>query len=99
LRRAWHVPRTAGFDRGDARSIVNGFADADSKSSGGELRAEWSLKEDRLSATVAFGGDALEAVAGVVGMDLGELQSAIQSSLELALLELYNEHTDKQRLN
>jgi hypothetical protein len=43
--------------------------------------------------------DALKAVAGVLTMELGELQSAIQSSLELALLELYNKHKDKQLLH
>jgi hypothetical protein len=79
--------------------IINGFVETDTKSTGGELQAEWSMQEDGLTATVAFGTDALKAVSGVLDMDLGELQSALQASLELSLLELYNEHSDKQRLH
>ena len=79
--------------------IINGFVDPGTKSLGGELQAEWSMQEDGLTATVAFGTDALKAVAGVVDMEFGELQSAIQSALELMLLELYNKSNDKRRLN
>ena len=79
--------------------LINAFIDTDTKTPGGELRVEWRMPEDGLTATAAFETDALKAVAGVCDMDLGELQTAIQSSLELALLKLYEEHDDKQRLH
>jgi hypothetical protein len=79
--------------------IINGFVGDKSAKSGGELQAEWRIPEDGLTATVAFATDALKEVAGVLDMALGEFQSAVQSSLELALLEFYNKHKDKQQLH
>lgn len=79
--------------------LISGLVETDTKTSGGELRVEWRMPEDGLTGTAAFEIDALKAVAGVCDMDLGELQTAIQSSLELSLLKLYNEHNDKQRLH
>jgi hypothetical protein len=79
--------------------IINGFIESGASPLGGELQVSWQIPEGGLTATAAFEIDALEAVAGVFDMELGELQSAIQSSLELSLLELYNEHNDKLRLH
>jgi hypothetical protein len=79
--------------------LINEFVEIDTKTPGGELRVDWRMPEDGLTATAAFETDALKVVAGVCDMDLGELQTAIQSSLELALLKLYDEHNDKQRLH
>ena len=79
--------------------IIEGFVDDKSAKFGGQLQAEWRVPADGLTAVVAFSTDALKALAGVVDMDLGELQSALQSSLELVLLEFYNEHKDKQQLH
>ena len=42
----------------------NCFIETD-KTSGGELRVEWRMPEDGLTATAAFETDALKAVAGV----------------------------------
>jgi hypothetical protein len=80
-------------------AIINGFVEEGTKSARGELQAEWRLPENGLTATVAFGTDALKAVSGVCDMDLSELQSAIQSSVELTLLDLYNKHKDKRQLH
>lgn len=57
------------------------------------------MPDDGLTATVAFQTDALKALSAVCDMEIGELQSAIQASLEVALLEMYNEHKDKQQLH
>lgn len=65
---------------------------------GPSLDVEWQLNHG-LTATVAFRTDALKALSGVCRMEIGEMQSAIQSSLELALLDIYDEHKDKQQLH
>jgi hypothetical protein len=79
--------------------IINGFVEHDTNASGGELQVSWRMPENGLKATVAFEMGALKGVAAACDMEVGELQSAIQSSLELSLLELYKEHNDAQRLH
>jgi hypothetical protein len=79
--------------------IINGFLEHDTNASGGELQVSWSMPGNGLTATVAFETGALKGVAAACDMEVGELQSAIQSSLELSLLELYKEHNDAQRLH
>jgi hypothetical protein len=79
--------------------IINGFVEHDTNRSGGELQVSWRMPENGLTATVSFETEALKGVAAACDMELGELQSAIQSSLELSLLELYKEHNDAQRLH
>jgi hypothetical protein len=79
--------------------IINGFVEHDTNRSGGELQVAWSMPANGLTATVSFETEALKGVAAACDMELGELQSAIQSSLELSLLELYKEHNDAQRLH
>ncbi|MPZ46545.1 MAG: hypothetical protein GEV05_24785 [Betaproteobacteria bacterium] len=79
--------------------IINGFIERDIKTSGGELRVEWRVPEDGLTGTATFAIDALKVAAAACDMDLGELQTAIQSSLELSLLKLYDEHNDRKKLH
>lgn len=77
--------------------IISGLVE-EGANGGPELNIEWQVK-DGLTATVAFQTDALKALSGVCNMEVGEMQSAIQASLELSLLETYDEHKDKQQLH
>jgi hypothetical protein len=77
--------------------IISGLVEGDPKN-GPELNVDWQVKEG-LTASIAFHTDALKALATVCDMEIGELQSAVQSSLELALLEMYDEHKGKQQLH
>jgi hypothetical protein len=79
--------------------IISGFVDGSAKKAGPDLAVEWQMPKDRLTATVAFEIDALKELSGICDMELGELQSAIQSSLELSLLKIYNQHKDQQHLH
>lgn len=66
--------------------------------SGSQVGIEWHEK-DRVSAGISFQIDALKALAGACDMEVGELQNALLSSLELALLDMYGEHKDSQQLH
>jgi len=77
--------------------IISDFVEEDAKS-GPELNVEWQMS-DELTASIAFQTDALKALAVVCDMEIGELQNAIQSSFELALLDRYNKHKPKQQLH
>lgn len=77
--------------------IINDLIEEDAKT-GAKLSVEWQV-EDGLTASVAFQTDALRALSGVCNMQVGEMQSAIQSSLELSLLDTYNEHKENQQLH
>ena len=79
--------------------IINGFVGESARRAGPDLAVEWQVSEDRLTAVVAFDIDALREVSGICDMELGEFQSAIQSSLELSLAEIYNQHKDKRQLH
>ena len=47
----------------------------------------------------AFQTAALKALSAICDMEVGELQSAVQSSLETELLDMYDQHKDKQQLH
>jgi hypothetical protein len=79
--------------------IISGFVDESVKKVGPDLAVEWQMSKDRLTATIAFEIEALNELSGICDMELSELQSAIQSSLELSLLKIYNQHKDKQQLH
>jgi hypothetical protein len=79
--------------------IINGFVEEGTKEPGPALQIHWQMPEDGLTATVTFQTDALKAAAAICGMELGELQSALQSSLEQSLLEFYDEHNNKRLLH
>ena len=79
--------------------IISGIVDESAKKAGPDLAVEWQMAKDRLTATVAFKIDALKELCGICDMELGELQSAIQSSLELSLLEIYNQQKGNQQLH
>lgn len=65
---------------------------------GSEVGIEWH-ERDRGTAGISFKTDALKALAVACDMEVGELQSALLSSLELALLDMYGEHKDRQQLH
>jgi hypothetical protein len=63
------------------------------------LEAQWRIQDSGLTASVTFEVDALKTVAETCDMELGELQIAIQASVEMSLLKLYAEHSGTQRLH
>jgi hypothetical protein len=63
------------------------------------IDVEWHIAGDGLSAAVAFQADALRGLSGVCGMAPGELQSAIQATVEMLLLEMYETYKASQPLH
>ena len=76
--------------------IINEFVE-DASASGPDLPIDWTIAEDASSARLAFPLTALQGVAGVCGMTLDEFQTTIQSSMEEALLHIYE--SDKSWLH
>lgn len=64
-----------------------------------ELDVEWHIARDGLSAAVAFQADALKGLSGDCGMEPGELQSAIQATVEMLLLEMYETYKASKPLH
>jgi len=79
--------------------VINAMVAEDQNTGPQSLQAEWRIQDCGLSASVTFEVDALKTVAETCAMELGELQIAIQASVEMSLLTLYAEHSGKQRLH
>lgn len=78
--------------------IIGDFVRGDVKD-GPELTVEWESPDHGLTATMTFQTAALKALSAICDMEVGELQSAVQSSLETELLDMYDQHKDKQQLH
>lgn len=68
--------------------IICGFVEGDPQTAP-ELNVDCHVKAGS-TAGIAFQADALKALAAVCDMEVGELHSAMLSSLELDLLEMYD---------
>jgi hypothetical protein len=79
--------------------VINAMVDDERGSGPQSLQVQWRIKDCGLTASVTFELDALKTVAATCDMGLGELQIAIQASVEVSLLELYAEHSGGQRLH
>jgi len=79
--------------------IINAVVDEDRSPDHASLRAECRIQTHGLTASVTFEMEMLESVAQTCGMELGELQIAIQASAQVALLRLYAEHSRRRRLH
>jgi hypothetical protein len=79
--------------------VINAMVDQDRNTGPRSLQAQWRLQGHGLTASVTFAVDELKTVAETCDMELGELQIAIQASVEMSLLKLYAEHSGKQRLH
>jgi hypothetical protein len=79
--------------------VINAMVDEDRNARPKSLEAQWRIQDSGLTASVTFEVDALKTVAETCDMELGELQIAIQASVEMSLLKLYAEHSGTQRLH
>ena len=79
--------------------VINAMVEEDQNTGRRSLQAQWRIQHRGLTASVTFELDALKTVAETCAMEVGELQIAIQASVEMSLLTLYAEHSRKERLH
>ena len=75
------------------------FRNVDQSSTRLVATLQWRAPPDSGTALLVLPPGVLEEISKESEMDVGELQTLIQSSIEMSLVHIYKEHGSKQRLH